>query len=78
VRAAIAVSLALSGRGGREAAAMPPSRAFKGVVHVTYDVGPSRGDYCSMAALLRYAADNWPYITSINLEFDWECPQVIG
>lgn len=73
VRAAVAVKLWFCGEEGTAAAAMPPSRAFRGAVQVTYQVGAELEEYRAMAALLRHAADTWPYITSATLECDPNC-----
>jgi hypothetical protein len=76
VRAAVATKLAFKEREGEAATATPSSRAFTGAVHITYNVNPTFTSYRAMAALLRYAADTWPYVTSVTLDIHYECPEL--
>jgi hypothetical protein len=73
----MAVRLVLDDDEGKAAAAMAPWRTFAGAVHITYNGGPCRSHHRAMAALLRYAADTWPYVTSVALWCDPECPALI-
>jgi hypothetical protein len=77
VRAAAAVKLSFQGNEGEAAAAVPSGRAFTGALHITYHVGAARKNHRAMAALLRYAADTWPYVTSVTLKFK-DCPELQG
>lgn len=75
VRAVAAVKLAFTGNEGDVAAVMPLARAFTGAVAVTCKMGPCLSHNRATAALLRHAADTWPYITSVTLELTWTHPQ---
>jgi hypothetical protein len=52
---------------------MPPSRTFRGAVRLTYTVGQKCQEYRAMVAMLRHAADTWPYLTRVTLECDPRC-----
>jgi hypothetical protein len=74
VRATMSVRLGFHEEQGQAAAAMPSSRTSTGAVYLSCDVGPTSGSYRAMTALLRYAADTWPYVSVIYLECDPKCP----